>query len=158
MKKNIFFSILALVFLTSCNNKQTEKQVVITKVVNEERLCLIDSVFENDDKIFASLDLIELSKMDSVLDGQQIIQLPNGFCYVNKNVKLEKIEINLDATIKMQTASFDAEGNFNFNEAFTINRLVELYSDRENERMKFVPFRIKIANNRISTINEIYIP
>ena len=146
------------ILVTSCKNEQTEKQEVVRKVVNEERICLIDNVFEVEGRAYASVDYLEVSEMDSNAKGQPIIQFPNGYSYFNNKLALENIEISKNASVIMQTASYDAEGNFNFNEAFKINGLVELFANSENERMKFVPFRIKILDNNITAINEIYIP
>lgn len=162
MKKTAIIFILSLFLLQSCKNETkpiVEKTTV--KTVKEDGFCYLNDIKQTENKLIAKIDFIEYQKtseIDSTLKLDQIIELPNGFCYVNENPKLEEVEISDTALVIMQTFSYDNEGNFNFNQKIKLNELVELFKNPEGDRIKFSPFRLKLKNKIITSLTEIYIP
>ena len=109
-------------------------------------------------RIIDFIDFIKNSEIDSTILGTQKIEVPNGFSYVNKEIENEKITIADSAIIILQTFSFNDDGNFNFNQSVKINEVVKALREKKDNIFPHSPFRIKIANNKIIALTEIYIP
>ena len=135
------------------------KPPVTTSII--EKLGFVKNINKESDKYFAVIDFIDYiknSEIDSTILETQKIEVPNGYSYVNKEIENEKIAIADSAKIILQTFSFNDDGNFNFNQSVEINEVVKALREKKDNIFPHSPFRIKIANNKIIALTEIYIP
>lgn len=155
--------LLMVVFLLqSCENKAPQNSKLSSSGIQlSEKKCFVNNIQKKNDKIFATLNFIDYQKiidLDSTIVVKQVLELPNGFCYVDEKIILENFEFSKTPAIVMQTLSYNAEGNFNFNQSIGLNELVEYFNKPESERLKFSPFKIKLNEKKIVSLEEIYIP
>ena len=84
--------------------------------------------------------------------------ISNGYYIRNQKRDSLEFKVSNDATIIMQTFSYDNDGNFNFNEKVKLSDFLKLYTEKEYNRFKQIPFIIQVTNNEITDIQEQYIP
>lgn len=162
--KTLYQSILiSIILLSGCNKdippKKTSEIPQVKEIV--EKYGFVKNIISDSGKYFAEIDFIDYLKnsdIDSTIPDAQIIELPNGYSYVNKEVKNEKIAIVDSAKIILQTFSYDSSGNFNFNQSVKLNEIVETLKKNKDKVILHSPFRIGIDNNQIISLTEIYIP
>ncbi len=159
--KNIILILITL-FLVSCKSEPEQKtKLAKSKIEHSEQFCYLSNIYQSDNTTYATVDFIEYQKIINLapsIEASQVIELPNGFCYLNKKIEKNDFQFTKDAKIVMQTFSHDQEGSFNFNQAITIQELTEYFKTSEHDRLKFSPFRIVLTNKKISSLTEIYIP
>lgn len=146
--------------MLACKNEQPKIDNVIVKEEIIKKLCLIKSVYQKD-KILAAIDFIDLEKksnLNSHKADKLIVELPDGQCYFNNELKIENLEFSDSVKIIMQKFSFDKEGNFNFGQSVTLTELLNEIKKNKHARFLSSPFEIEILNNQILFLKEIYIP
>lgn len=162
MKTQYQFLLIFILLLQGCDKNNLQKKVeapITTNIV--EKFCFLKDIDKENGKHYATIDFIHYlknSEIDSGISQHQKIELPNGYGYVNKEIKNEKIEIADSVKIILQTFSYNNEGNFNFNQSVELNTLEEALQKNKNNIFLHSPFKIKIAENKIVTLTEIYIP
>jgi hypothetical protein len=160
--KKIILILLAVSFLFQfCKNEVPQKKDENRKPIYSEEYCYINSIDKKNGRIFASLNFIKYLKktdIDKSINKTQLLELPNEFCYLDEKKEYESFEFSDNAKIIMQTLSFNSDGNFNFNQTIGANELLKYFSKPESERLKFSPFKVVISNNKIISLEEIYIP
>lgn len=162
MKIQYQFLLIFILLLQGCDKNNLQKKVeapITTNIV--EKFCFLKDIDKENVKHYATIDFIDYlknSEIDSGISQNQKIELPNGYVYVNKEIKNEKIEIADSVKIILQTFSYNNEGNFNFNQSVELNVLEEALQKNRNNIFLHSPFKIKIAENKIVTLTEIYIP
>lgn len=162
MKKFPIIILLAIVFFQACKNDLPQKNKDTNKL-NQQiiKFCYINKIQEKSKNVFVTLDFIEYSKitdLDSTILFENMIELPNGFCYVNNEVKLESYEFIKETEIILQTFTHNNEGSFNFNEVVKLDKFVEQFNQSEPKPFKFSPYKISIIGSKIKVLEEIYIP
>ena len=149
-------------YFTACRTEDPKQKKLNEKTSDPiVKYCYLNEIKLVDGKYLAAVDFIEYKKVteiDSMISVDRIIELPNGFCYLNKEHVLEDLELPSNAGIMMQTFSYDHEGNFTFNQALTIEELYKSYNEPHFNRLKSVPFRVVINGAKIDSLLEIYIP
>jgi hypothetical protein len=161
MKKIIVIILFAFLF-HACDKEKIQLIEKQEKQIHfEEGFCYLKNVEQVGDSLFATVDFIEHRKTADVgndLAKTQIIELPNGFCFTNEIVELDKFEIADSVLIIMQTFSHDVDGNFKFNQKIELAELIKLFNKSNENGIPFSPFRIKLENKIITLLTEIYIP
>ncbi|MCP5061124.1 MAG: hypothetical protein GY936_01495 [Ignavibacteriae bacterium] len=162
MKKKIMLLLMVVFLLQTCKNEVSQNSKVSgVDIQLSEKKCFVNNIHEKNDKIYATLNFIEYQKimdLDSTITKNQVLELPNGFCYIDEKVILENFKFSKTPSIVMQTLSYNTEGNFNFNQSIGLNELLEYFKKPESERLKFSPFKIKLKGKEIVSLEEIYIP
>jgi hypothetical protein len=146
--------------LTSCKheNLKTGNTKEGSQVV--KKLCFIQSLYKKD-KNYITVDFInhiKKSELDPKATALQIIELPNDYCYLNKEKKFEDYEISDSVKIVMQKYSYDDEGNYKFGQSIKLNDLLKAVEKPKKARFLSSPYEIEILNNKIISLKEIYIP
>ncbi len=160
MKNSVMLIIAFVLFFTSCKHENINTRNVKEELQVVKRLCFIKSFYRKE-KNYAALDFIEhikISDIDSKATYPQIIELPDKFCYVNKEIIFEDYEISDSVKIIMQKFSYDAEGNYKFNQSITLMELLAEFDKSKHVRFLNSPYEIEIINNKIISLKEIYIP
>lgn len=159
--KNVLRIIAACLFLlTSCKQDNFKPGIVKEELQPVKKLCFIKN-FYSKEKDYVTLDFIELIKtgdLDSKVTYPQIIELPDKYCYVNKEIKIEDFELSDSVKIIMQTFSYDSEGNYNFKQSITLKGLLNEIGKFKQIRFLKSPYEVEIVNNKIISLTEIYIP
>ncbi len=162
MRKIKILLLIIVALFQSCKEDVPQKmESIAPKIKLSENFCYINKIEQNDGKVSAAIDFIEYSKttdLDSTILSSSIIELPNGFCYSNKEVKNEEVEFKNNSKIIMQTFSYSKEGNFNFNQAVTLDEFVQKCNTTEPKPFMFSPYKIVLNKSNIITLTEIYIP
>lgn len=160
MKK--YFLIISAILLIgiSCKKEEVKTQSQVTVPVAFWKYCFINN-FSNEEIPTLDLDFIEYAKtseLDKSIKYPQILELPNGFCYVNKEKNFERFDIADSVEIIMQTFSRDTTGNYNFNQKITLNELMNAINNPPKPAFLSHPFIAEIVSDKIITIKEVYIP
>ena len=162
MKIQYRFLLIFILLLQGCDKNNLQKKVEVPITTNiVEKFCFLKDIEKENSKHYATIDFIDYLKnsdMDSTISQNQKIELPNGYGYVNKEIKSEKIEITDSVKIILQTFSYNTDGNFNFNQSVELNVLEEALQKNKNNIFLQFPYKIKIAGNKIVALTEIYIP
>jgi len=162
MIKIRFVLLIAFVLLQFCKSEIPQKsEKKITEVKRAEYYCFIESVKVNDGITTLILDIIEykrISDLDSTVKSSQIIELPNGFCYINKKVSFENYGLSNNSKIIMQTISNKEDGSFNFNEAINLNKFIDIANGSKFKMLKLSPFKVAIEGQKVVSLEEIYLP
>lgn len=159
--KNIVLFLFALLLYSCSDSPKQESKTIHTKVEKRIAFCYLSNIYQSESKTLVAIDFIEYKKtsnLDSNITNSQIIELPNGFCYLNEEHKLEVFPIIKNAIIVMQTFSFNNEGSFNFNQSIKLSELLQRIATSKNNQFKFSPFKVVLENNSIISLAEIYIP
>ena len=161
--KHFFKSILIIVLIFSgCQQNLEPPKTNKTEVVSvTEKFCFLRDVQNEESKNYATIDFIDYQKtaeLDPTISADQKIDLPNGYSYVNKKIESEKFEFADSAKIILQTFSFDKDGNFNFNQLVKLTELEDALKNKNKNLFLNSPFKVKIENNKIIALTEIYIP
>jgi hypothetical protein len=160
----IFYQIILIfiLLLQGCNKTIPPQKIEIPASTNSiEKFGFLKNITKENNKYFATVDFIDYlknSEIDSTVSENQKIELPNDYSYVNKKIKIEKIAISDSAKLILQTFSYDSQGNFNFNQSVGLNEIIKAFQESKNNIFLHSPFKIKIKNNQIIPLNEIYIP
>jgi len=158
-----YFSILILfsIILFGCKNKEQEntiqKEEIIRTKPQQIKFCFIQNLVKDSLKYFLLFNQVEY-KHNSAKNDNKIIEMPDGSCFSNKSTKLERLQIDTNTVIMMQTFSFKDDGNFNFNENVKPSSFIETFTNSKNYRFKMVPFRLVSTGTKIDSLSEIYIP
>lgn len=132
----------------SCSEKKVaEKQSTQIKSTPVELTCLINKVFKKNEHFWIVCDEIKYKKSEKI-----------DISIINEKVELIEKEISDSVKVLMQTLNYDEFGNHIFNETISLQKFQLLYSDFEFERYKHIPFKIKIIQDKVVLIEEIYIP
>ncbi|MGE5352919.1 MAG: hypothetical protein ACM3S2_20975 [Ignavibacteriales bacterium] len=83
---------------------------------------------------------------------------PQGYYIRNPRKDSLKIKISAKPEIIMQTLSYDTSGNFNFNEAISLQKFLSIFSRKDYAEFRQKPFALKIMNGEIISVKEKYIP
>ena len=162
MKISYQLIVVFILLLQGCGKDAPPKKIetpVTTNII--EKLGFVKNINKEPGKYNAVIDFIDFiknSEIDSTILETQKIEVPNGYSYVNKEIENEKIAIADSVKIVLQTFSFNDDGNFNFNQSVEINEVVKALREKKDNVFLHSPFRIKIANNKIIDLTEIYIP
>ncbi len=171
--KTILFPAIILFTISSCgksnNGRSVERESSLTKTAGANLLCtaFIDSSFKKNGESFIVIDTMEFLKGEEAVkafneDRRHGItkekNLPGGF-YI-RNTKKDSIAFVLPdtASIIMQTLHYDNSGNFKYNESITAKQFMALINSDKFQRYKLVPFNIKIADGKIDSVWEVYLP
>jgi len=162
MRKIRFILLIALALFQSCkseapktNNKKSNQLEQI------ENFCFISNIKQKDEETSIALDFIEYKKfsnLDSAITLSQVIELPNGFCYVNEKIELRNFKISKNAKIIMQTFSHKEDGSFNFNQKISLAEFTEFSETSKFRMLKLSPFKVIIEGEKIILLEEIYLP
>ena len=162
MKIVIIYSLVFALIILGCQKKQEQQKNNNTNTVDiNEKFCFLKDIENDEGKYYAAVDFIDYLKtsdLDSSTSENQKIELPNGYSYVNKETQIEKYEVADSAKIIMQTFSFSNNGNYNFNQIIQLKTLEEAIQKKGDKIFLHSPFRIKLENNKIVSLTEIYIP
>ncbi len=162
--KILYQLIIIVIFLLSgCNKETPQNKSSEVQQANEtiEKYGFVKNIISDSGKYFAVIDFIDYlknSEVDSTIPDAQKIELPNGYSYVNKKIKNEKLEIADSAKIILQTFSYDSTGNFNFDQPVKLNDIVKALQKNKNNIFLHSPFKIELADNKVIGLTEIYIP
>ncbi len=161
--RNIYLLPLFLLIITQACKSETPRQKAESVKTPQpvEKYCYIKDIRQKKQGVYAYVDFIEYLKTSDLkpnADRSKIIELPNGFCFLNSDIKYQDFVIVGSAEVIMQTFSFNNEGNFNFNQKVKLDELVEGFAKPDAERLKFSPFKISLNGNEILSLKEIYIP
>jgi hypothetical protein len=163
MKILYTFALIITLSLIACQKKpepQKHNNVVDSSIVTE-KFCFLKDIKNEGGINYATIDFIDYVKtsdIDSSILTNQIIELPNGYSYVNTEIINEKLEIADSVKIILQTFSFNEDGNFNFNQQVTLKKLEEALQKKGDKIFLHSPFKIELENNKIISLTEIYIP
>lgn len=163
MKIIYTFTLIITLSLIACQKKpepQKNNNVVDSTIITE-KFCFLKDIKNERGINYATIDFIDYLKtsaIDSSISTNQKIELPNGYCYVNTEVKNEKFKIADSVKITLQTFSFNENGNFNFNQQVPLETLKEVLQKKGDKIFLHSPFKIKLENNKIISLTEIYIP
>ncbi len=159
--KNFIPVIAACLFLLiSCKHDNLNPRIVKEELQAVKKLCFIKN-FYSKEKNYVTIDFIEhikTSDLDSKVTYPQIIELPDKYCYVNKEIKIEDFELSDSVKIIMQTFSYDSEGNYNFKQSITLKDLLDELYKSNKARFLNSPYEVEIISNKIISLTEIYIP
>jgi len=162
MSKTTVILVISLLICQACNEeKLIPERIKSNKEEIKKRFCYLLDIKKNVNSATAVIDFIEYQKiteLDSNMLLSQFIELPNGFSYSNKEVKIEEVELKNSSKIIMQTFSYSKEGNFNFNEAVTFDEFVKECNTTEPKPFMFSPYKIVLNKSNIIALTEIYIP
>ncbi len=162
--KILYQLIIIVIFLLSgCNKETPQNKSSDVQLANEtiEKYGFVKNIISDSGKYFTVIDFIDYmknSEVDSTISDAQKIELPNGYSYVNKEIKNEKLEIADSAKIILQTFSYDSTGNFNFDQSVKLNDIVKALQKNKNNIFLHSPFKIELADNKVIGLTEIYIP
>lgn len=155
--------LIVIILISGCNKDIPQKK--LSKVPQRKDVVeiygFVKNIISDSGKYFAEIDFIEYlknSEIDSTIPDAQKIELPNGYSYVNKEIKNEKLEIADSAKIILQTFSYDSSGNFNFDQSVKLSEIVKVLQKNKNSIFLHSPFKIEIADNKVAGLTEIYIP
>jgi hypothetical protein len=160
MKKYLLVFFPLVFLLISCKHENVKTENPKEKLQVVKKLCFISNIFQKE-KNFASVDFIDLVKkneLGSEAASIQIIELPNDYCYLNKEKKFEDYEISDSVKIVMQKYSYDNEGNYYFGQSIKLTDLLKAVEKPKEARFLSSPYEIEILNNKIISLKEIYIP
>lgn len=158
-----FFLLLILfAYLTAgCNslkNKNTvEKEVDLKIEPQRSSFCLNNNIIKEGDEFVLVFDRIEY-KYDPAQKESGIIDLPNGYYFVNTEKKLDSLKLDLSSVFVLQTHSFTDDGSFHFNEVVTLTDFYETLKKPTHSQFKLVPFRLVSTGTKVDSLIEIYIP
>jgi PBP1b-binding outer membrane lipoprotein LpoB len=162
MRKLKFILLIIIVLFQSCKNEIEEKSnIKETQHKQIEKFCFINNVHQTNGITSLALDIIEykkISDLDSTIKSSQIIELPNGFCYVNEKAELKNLEILKNAKIIMQSLSHKEDGSYNFNQKINLDRFVEVSKSNKFKMLKLSPFKIISERGKVVLLEEIYLP
>ncbi len=162
MRKIKILLLIIVALFQSCKDEIPQKnESIAPKIQLNENFYYINKIDEKEGKVIVTVDFIEYSKttdLDSTILPSSVIELPNGFSYSNKEVKIVEVELKSSSKIIMQTFSYSKEGNFNFNQAVTFDEFVQEYNTTELKPFKFSPYKIALNKRNIIALTEIYIP
>jgi hypothetical protein len=162
MHKIIVILLSLIIYFSACRIEDPKQEKPTEKTSDPiVKYCYLNEIKHIDGNYLAAVDFIEYKKVteiDSLISSSKIIELPNGFCYLNKKQFIEDLELHSNAGILMQTFSYSNEGNFEFNQALTLEELYKSYNDPQFLRLKSVPFKVVISGSKIDSLFEIYIP
>ena len=143
-----FLLLLTISVLIACSEKQrVEEPKSQTSIISIDLYCQIDNISFNNGNYSISYDEVEYHKSENL---EITIQ--------NEKIELIEKQISDSAKIVMQTLNYDEFGNHKFNEQVSLKKFQSLFSDTEFERYKHIPFKIKITDDQVISIEEIYIP
>ena len=168
-----FVFIAILIIISSCENNrinyQNADKETSANIVKQELNCTgyIKVVQKNGNSFFLIIDTVEwfngeAAKKAFDMDKKEGInkksELPEG--YYIRNLKIDSLKFKVSDTTKviMQTFSYSETGNYNFNEKIQISKFLKILSSKEFKRFKFKPYKFHIVNNKITSIEEIYLP
>jgi len=155
--------IIVIFILSGCNKETPQNKSSDVQLANEtiEKYGFVKNIISDSGKYFAVIDFIDYLKnpdVDSTISDAQKIELPNGYSYVNKEMKNEKLGIAYSVKIILQTFSYDSTGNFNFDQSVKLNDIVKALQKNKNNIFLHSPFKIELADNKVIGLTEIYIP
>lgn len=155
--------IIAIFLLSGCNKDIPQNKLSGVQQTKEtvKKYGFVKNIISDSGKYFVVIDFIDYLKnsdVDSTISDVQKIELPNGYSYVNKEMKNEKLEIADSAKIILQTFSYDSTGNFNFDQPVKLNDIVKALQKNKNNIFLHSPFKIELADNKVIGLTEIYIP
>lgn len=140
------------------NHNQIENQI-------DSFFCYAKGIESNHDKLelmFDKVDFLfsEKAKEAMIEDGLLEVDefIPNDIYIRNKIQQIEKLKIDDNVKIFMQTLTYDDYGNYHANEEININKIIELLSNSTERNYINFPFFIKTSNNKIILIKEQYLP
>ena len=162
MNKTYVILVISLLICQGCNEeKLIQERIKSNKEEIKIKFCYLLDLKKNVNNTTAVIDFIEyrkITELDSNILSSQFIELPNGFCYSNMEVKLNEVELTNSSKIIMQTFSYSKEGNFNFNESVTYDEFVKEYNHSAHKSFQLSPYKIVLKNKNIIALTEIYIP
>jgi hypothetical protein len=162
MKILYTFALIITFSLIACQKKpEPQKNNNVDSPIITEKFCFLKDIKYEGGINYATIDFIDYVKtsdIDSSILTNQIIELPNGYSYVNTEIINEKLEIADSVKIILQTFSFNEDGNFNFNQQVTLKTLEEALQKKGDKIFLHSPFKIELENNKIISLTEIYIP
>jgi len=151
-------------------NEQPIANATNAHELNVESYVYIKNIFQRDGNYFASIIFLEhrLKNQQDVMhqkksplkfpDSLEVLELPDAYFISIKGKISEEYLVNKNVHIKMQTLNYHSTGRFKFNEDVDLNKFVALFSSKEYQRYKTIPFKINISKNEIDSIIEQYIP
>lgn len=160
MKKFLLVIFSFTCLLTSCKQENLKIENTKEKLQVVKKLCFIQNLYKKD-KNYITVDFInhiKKSELDPKATALQIIELPDNYCYVNSEKKLEVYEISDSVKIVMQKYSYDDEGNYYFGQSIKLTDLLKAVEKPKEARFLSSPYEIEILNNKIISLKEIYIP
>lgn len=118
-----------------------------------EIIAIIDSIEYYDGENAYKEFKIDLNKINS----NELI-LTDGFYIRNSKIDSLNFYISDSAEIIMQTYSHDKDGGYNFNEKISQYKFVNIFAGEPAERYRTIPFNCVILDDKLISIQEIYIP
>lgn len=178
--KVFFFSIMPLITLLFLGCKNEKKPVFLpereqktidgTNELSGEKYGYIKNIFQKDGGYFASIVFLDYKLKSKEVeptqknsskrfpDSLEVLELPDAYFINAKGKSPEEYLVNKSVRIVMQTLNYDATGNFKFNENVAVNKFIKLFTAKEFERYKKIPFKINLSKNEITSIAEQYLP
>jgi hypothetical protein len=130
----------------------------------EKKICYIENVFTKAGKRYAKINIVKW------FQGEEAIRMakkehpeakepsPNGYYISHRNAKKRTLMIADSAQFIMQTYSHKSDGDFRFNEKILFHDFARLFTKKDTERFRRIPFWIVVLKGTIVTISEQYIP
>jgi hypothetical protein len=152
---------LSLILIFSCQHKKQKEGTDFSEPSFQE-IYGFALFFKSNDELIIGIDPIEYGKKEILKpdsDKDMIIELPDGYCYVNRDTTRNEIHpIPYSTKIIMQKFSYDSDGNFRFNQVVSVDELSKEIEKKGFLKFSCSPFKIGIENHKIVSIEEIYIP
>ncbi len=155
--------LIFIILLSGCDKDIPQKKSSQIQQAKEivAKYGFVKNIISDSGKSFVVIDFIDYMKnsdVDSAIPDNQKIEMPDGYSYVNKEMKNEKLEIADSAKIFLQTFSYDTSGNFNFNQSVKLSDIINALQKNKHNIFLYSPFKIEIADNKVVGLTEIYIP
>jgi hypothetical protein len=167
MKK--FYSAFILIIILFACTQEVKENIPLQQNQSQNQIdsffCYAKGILSSQEKLELQFDKVDFlfSKKakeamieDGLLEEDEFI--PNDIYIRNKIQKIEKLEIDDNVKIFMQTLTYDDYGNYHANEEININKFIELLSNSTERNYINFPFFIKTSNNKIILIKEQYLP
>ena len=172
----IFFLIAASFLGCKSNEKPVHIQEHEKSVPEEpndfsgEKFGFIQNIFQKDGNDFGSITFIDYKSknkpdkdypgksLQEISDSLEVLEIPDGYFFWQKRKNVQVFKVDEFVKIKMQTLNYNSTGNFKFNESVDFARFKEIFSEKEFNRFKSIPFKIGINRNVIVSFIEQYIP
>lgn len=161
MIKQISFILILSLLVSACDSKKNFKSITekekTESLIQQSKYCFIHDIRKDNLGYILIFNQIEY-RNDSDANTNKIIELPNGYYFSDPENKLEKLQIESNVSVIMQTFSFNDDGNFNFNQKVNISELADTFKKAPIVRFKQIPFRVVSTGTKVDSLFEIYIP
>ncbi|MCK9210627.1 MAG: hypothetical protein M0P61_07330 [Ignavibacteriaceae bacterium] len=171
----VVMPLITLLFLGCKNEKKPipgdeQKSIESITLLSGEKYGYIKNIFLKEENYFVSIVFLDYQLKSKEVEAKQkkisqqfpdsleVLELPDAYLINAKGKSPDEYLVNKSVRIVMQTLNYDSTGNFKFNENADINKFIKLFTAKEFQRYKKIPFKINLSKNEITSIAEQYVP